>query len=240
MEPMSGVIRHRPRGREIETSHLLLLAMVLTMPLRSAANFYAPGQTVPIARRIQHNHMRTGWEDIMARQCPRYGHTKLVLLTLQEPNDFKGVASSYKMALEIGKERLQTQWLPILSEMKRETVPIVVLNLFHANGQLRRVYASVAQLNFDVLKENGHQKIGEEFLNETHWPKQLFVRYQWHDDIQVDASTGLTFLLGAAATMSLVMGLHIGLSSKEKLRKFLNDTIVESKLVSVGDMAKVE
>ncbi|GBG90542.1 hypothetical protein CBR_g50885 [Chara braunii] len=145
---MSGVIRHRPRGRGLETSQLLLLALVLTMPLRSAAN-YAPGQTVPISRRTQYNHMRTNWEDIVARQCPRYGHTKLVLLNLQEPNDFKGVASSYKIALEVGKERLQTQWLPIISEVKRETVPMVVLDLFHAHGQLRRIQASVAQLNFE-------------------------------------------------------------------------------------------
>ncbi|GBG90543.1 hypothetical protein CBR_g50886 [Chara braunii] len=61
-----------------------------------------------------------------------------------------------------------------------------------------------------------------------------------HDAMEVDASTGLSLLFGAAATMTLIMGLHIGLSSKEKIRKFLNETIVESKLVSVGEMAKVE
>lgn len=50
----------------------------------------------------------------------------------------------------------------------------------------------------------GHATLYDEFKNSSHWPKHVLLHYAWHDEGDVDITSGLLVLLTAGAPHACV------------------------------------
>lgn len=187
---------------------------------------YAPGDFVPLSRRGQYHAMRTPWHDQLGRHCPRFGIDSEVILPLPKPTGYTG-ADPYKILLQFGTEKYGTPWLFVIGR-KGPDVPMIDVNLRYAGADLVGVTAKIVSMPDSYLKE--HQSIQTDFWDKEKWPKHVLVRYAWEERSELDVAGGLFVLFGSGLVLSVFLALHILQSSKEKLSRFIQETVVQGTL----------
>ncbi|CAM6106541.1 unnamed protein product [Calypogeia fissa] len=199
------------------------IALALYAELSSA---YVVGDFVHFSRKGQYHALRSPWYDQLGRHCPRFGMNSEVVLPLPKPTGYTG-SDPYKISFSFGNERYGTPWLFVIGR-KGPDVPMIDVNLRYAGGDLLGVNAKVVSMPESYLKE--HESIKEEFLDVEKWPKHVLVRYVWEEKSEIDVAGGLFVLFGSGLVLTVFMALHILQSSKEKLARFIQETVVQGTL----------
>ncbi|BBN16938.1 hypothetical protein MPTK1_7g10600 [Marchantia polymorpha subsp. ruderalis] len=209
----------------------LLVGLVVFVDRCSA---YGQGDFVPTSRKGQYHNMRTDWMDQLGRHCPRFGIDNEVVLPLPKPTGYTG-ADPYKISLQFGSERYQTPWLFVVGRQSPE-VPMIDVTLRYAGSDFLGATAKVVNMPESYLKE--HASIKTNFWEPNMWPKHVLVRYVWEESSEIDVAGGLYVLFGSGLVLTVAMALHILQSSKEKLSRFIKETVVDSAMPA--EEAKVE
>lgn len=178
--------------------------------------------------------MRSLPEDFLGHHCPRFGIDREVLLPVPKPIGYTG-ADAYKVALQIGKEKFHTPWLFVVGRQSSE-VPMISVKLRYAGGDLQGAIAKVENMPHKYVVQ--HEAVMKHYWDVQRWPKHILVQYQWEEKSSIDVETGLYVLFGSGFLLTLITALHILQSSKEKLARFVKETVVSSTLP--GEVAKVE
>ncbi|MCO5563684.1 hypothetical protein L7F22_017331 [Adiantum nelumboides] len=178
--------------------------------------------------------MRSNWEDVLGHHCPRFGIDREVLLPIPKPTGYTG-ADPYKISLQIGREKFHTPWLFVVGRQSAE-VPMITVKLRYAGGDLQGAVAKVESMPRQYVVQ--HESVMKHYWDVHKWPKQILIQYQWEKQASVDLETGLYVLFGSGFVLTLVTALHILQSSKEKVARFVKETVVSNTLP--GEVAKVE
>ncbi|KAH0902886.1 hypothetical protein HID58_042389 [Brassica napus] len=137
---------------------------------------------------------------------------------------------------QVGSEKFLIHWLLVINRKSSE-VPMIDVNLRYSGGDLLGVTAQVVDMPLSYL--NTHPEIRKQFWDPQHWPKHVLVRYTWKEQSEIDVSSGFYVLFGSALTFSFVLSIYVLQSSREKLARFVRETVVESSS-NVGEFGKVE
>lgn len=178
--------------------------------------------------------MRTTLHDMLGHHCPRFAIDREVLLPIPKPTGYTG-ADPYKISLQVGRENFHTPWLFMIGRQSSD-VPMLDIQLKYSGGDLLGVVAKVENMPQQYLKQ--HEAVMKQFWDVENWPKYILVRYHWDEKSNVDVEAGLYILFGSGFTLTLVTALHILQSSKEKLARFVKETVVANAVP--GEEAKVE
>jgi hypothetical protein len=79
-----------------------------------------------------------------------------------------------------------------------------------------------------------HRSLVDDFLNTTHWPKNLLVYYHWQTAHQIDTDRGLLTLFAAGAAVTAIIAIGVMSSYRQKLAAFLADVTDDGLDVSGG------
>ncbi|XP_008442331.1 uncharacterized protein LOC103486235 isoform X1 [Cucumis melo] len=224
----------------------LLLSLLSLVPISLA---YRPGDIVPMSKMGQYHSSRTVWHDMIGRHCPIFGVNREVLVPIPKPVGYTG-ADPYKISFQVGKEKFLVPWLLVINRKSAE-VPMIDVHLRYSGSDLHGVTAKVVDMphilkfspglltTFFSIDTDTHPHITKQFWDQQHWPKHILVRYTWEEQSEIDVTSGLYVLFGSGLTLSFILSIYILQSSKDKLARFVRETVVESSIPGVG-VAKVE
>ncbi|KAL4291316.1 hypothetical protein GQ457_14G001860 [Hibiscus cannabinus] len=214
-------------------SLLLLFSLLLWLPLISVA--YRPGDIVPMSKMGQYHSSRTVWHDVIGKHCPIFAVNREVLIPIAKPTGYTG-ADPYKISFQVGKEKFLVPWLFLINRKSSE-VPMIVMNLRYSGGDLHGVTAKIVDMPHHYVEI--HPNIRKQFWDPQHWPKHVLARYTWEEQSEIDVTSGFYVLFGSGLMLSFILSIYILQSSRDKLAKFVMETVVESSAPGVG-VAKVE
>ncbi|KAK8558270.1 hypothetical protein V6N13_038743 [Hibiscus sabdariffa] len=214
-------------------SLLLLISLLLWLPLISVA--YRPGDIVPMSKMGQYHSSRTVWHDVIGKHCPIFAVNREVLIPIAKPTGYTG-ADPYKISFQVGKEKFLVPWLFLINRKSSE-VPMIVMNLRYSGGDLHGVTAKIVDMPHHYVEI--HPNIRKQFWDPQHWPKHVLARYTWEEQSEIDVTSGFYVLFGSGLMLSFILSIYILQSSRDKLAKFVMETVVESSAPGVG-VAKVE
>ncbi|CAO2823948.1 unnamed protein product [Amaranthus hypochondriacus] len=210
---------------------LSMLFLLSTMASISCA--YRPGDIVPLSRMGQYHSSRTVWHDMVGRHCPMFAVNREVLIPIPKPTGYTG-ADPYKITFQVGREKFLLPWLYIINRKSSE-VPMIDMHLRYSGGDLLGVTAKVVDMPHHYVEI--HPNIREQFWG-ANWPKHVLVRYTWEERSEIDVSSGFYVLFGSGLMLSFVLSIYILQSSKEKIARFVKETVAEDNLP--GGVEKVE
>lgn len=139
-------------------------------------------------------------------------------------------------SFQVGKEKFLVPWLLVINRKSAE-VPMIDVHLRYSGSDLHGVTAKVVDMPHIYIDTHPH--ISKQFWDQQHWPKHILVRYTWEEQSEIDVTSGLYVLFGSGLTLSFILSIYILQSSKDKLARFVRETVVESSIPGVG-VAKVE
>ncbi|XVF29698.1 hypothetical protein REPUB_Repub15cG0144600 [Reevesia pubescens] len=214
-------------------SLLLLISLLLLLPLISIA--YRPGDIVPMSKMGQYHSSRTVWHDVIGKHCPIFAVNRAVLIPIAKPTGFTG-ADPYKISFQVGKEKFLVPWLFLINRKSSE-VTMIDMHLRFSGSDLHGVTAKIVDMPHHYVEI--HPNIRKQFWDPQHWPKYVLVRYTWEEQSEIDVTSGFYVLFGSGLMLSFILSIYILQSSREKLARFVRETVVESSAPGVG-VAKVE
>ncbi|GMJ08538.1 NO PRIMEXINE AND PLASMA MEMBRANE UNDULATION [Hibiscus trionum] len=214
-------------------SLFLLISLLLWLPLISVA--YRPGDIVPMSKMGQYHSSRTVWHDVIGKHCPIFAVNREVLIPIAKPTGYTG-ADPYKISFQVGKEKFLVPWLFLINRKSSE-VPMIDMHLRYSGGDLHGVTAKIVDMPHQYVEI--HPNIRKQFWDPQHWPKHVLVRYTWEEQSEIDVTSGFYVLFGSGLMLSFILSIYILQSSRDKLAKFVMETVVESSAPGVG-VAKVE
>ncbi|KAE9591943.1 hypothetical protein Lalb_Chr19g0124021 [Lupinus albus] len=211
------------------------MLLLLLLSFHSLALAYRPGDIVPMSRMGQYHSSRTVWHDLIGRHCPIFAVNREVLLPIPMPTGYTG-ADPYKISFQVGREKFLIPWLLVINRKSTE-VPMIDVVLRYSGSDLHGVTAKVVDMPHHFVEV--HPEIRKQFWDTQHWPKHILVRYTWKEHSEIDVTSGFYVLFGSGLILCFILSIYILQSSKEKLERFVRETVVESS-VPVGVVAKVE
>ncbi|KAI4353536.1 hypothetical protein L6164_002479 [Bauhinia variegata] len=217
------------------TGNSLLSVLILSLSIVSVVNAYRPGDIVPMSRMGQYHSSRTVWHDLIGRHCPIFGVNREVLMPIPKPTGYTG-ADAYKISFQVGREKFFIPWLLVINRKSSE-VPMIEVNLRYSGSDLHGVTAKVVDMPHHYVEV--HPQIRKQFWDPEHWPKHILVRYTWKEHSEIDVTSGFFVLFGSGLMFSFILSIYILQSSRDKLTRFVRETVAESSLPD-GGVAKVE
>ncbi|KAI9073178.1 hypothetical protein K1719_044853 [Acacia pycnantha] len=212
----------------------LLMWLLLLLPIAIA---YRPGDIVPMSRMGQYHSSRTVWNDLIGRHCPIFAVNREVLMPVPKPTGFTG-ADPYKISFQVGREKFFIPWLLVVNRKSTE-VPMIEVNLRYSGTDLLGVTAKVVDMPHHYVEL--HPEIRKHFWDPQHWPKHILVRYTWKEQSEIDVASGFFVLFGSGLALSFILAIYILQSSRDKLERFVRETVAESSMPGGGvGVAKVE
>ncbi|KAG6744366.1 hypothetical protein POTOM_053086 [Populus tomentosa] len=92
---------------------------------------------------------------------------------------------------------------------------------------------------YEALDVEIHPDIRQQFWDAQRWPKHILIRYTWKEQSEIDVSSGFYVLFGSGLMLSFILSIYILQSSRDKLARFVRETVAESSIPE-GGVAKVE
>ncbi|KAJ1691312.1 hypothetical protein LUZ63_015467 [Rhynchospora breviuscula] len=224
--------RNSSRFRATLPIRFVLLVWISSLPSISLA--YRPGEIVPMSRSGQYHGSRSVWHDVVGRHCPVFAVNKEVLMPITKPVGFTG-ADPYKLLFQIGHEKLYVPWLYVINRKSPE-VPMIDFHLKYSGNDIHGVTAKVIDMPHHYIQV--HEDIKKNYWNPQQWPKHIIVRYTWEETSEIDVAGGFYVLFGSGLLLSFMLAIYVLQSSKDKLEKFVRETVVETS--PEGGVAKVE
>ncbi|CAI0423860.1 unnamed protein product [Linum tenue] len=220
---------------ERSRSRIATVVLLLVLSFSSVSLAYRPGDIVPMSKMGQYHSSRTMWHDMIGKHCPIFGVNREVLVPIAKPTGYTG-ADPYKISFQVGREKYQTPWLYVINRKSSE-VPMIDVHLRYAGGDLHGITAKVVDMPHHYVEI--HPNIRKQFWDPQHWPKHVLVRYTWEEHSDIDVTAGFYVLFGSGLTMSFILSIYILQSSRDKLARFVRETVGEGGIPS-GVIAKVE
>ncbi|KAJ4704268.1 ATP-dependent helicase/deoxyribonuclease subunit B [Melia azedarach] len=211
----------------------LLLLLLLSLPSISLA--YRPGDIVPMSKMGQYHNSRTVWQDVIGKHCPIFAVNREVLIPIAMPTGFTG-ADPYKISFQVGKEKFLVPWLFVINRKSPE-VPMIDMHLRYSGNDLHGVTAKVVDMPHHYVEI--HPDVPKHFWDPKSWPKHVLIRYTWEEQSEIDVASGFYVLFGSGLMLSFILSIYILQSSRDKLSRFLQETVAESSMPG-GGVAKVE
>ncbi|XLS90802.1 hypothetical protein HN51_066810 [Arachis hypogaea] len=213
----------------------LLFMLLFPSVFSTFAVAYRPGDIVPMSRMGQYHSSRTVWHDLIGRHCPIFAVNREVLMPIPKPTGYTG-ADPYKISFQVGREKFLIPWLLIVNRKSTE-VPMIEVELRYSGNDFHGVTAKVVDMPHHYVEI--HPEIRKQFWDSQHWPKHILVRYTWLEHSDIDVASGFYVLFGSGLMLSFILSIYILQSSREKLERFVRETVVESNMP--GEViAKVE
>ncbi|MED6146968.1 hypothetical protein PIB30_039743 [Stylosanthes scabra] len=213
----------------------LLFTLLFPSIFSTFAVAYRPGDIVPMSRMGQYHSSRTVWHDLIGRHCPIFAVNREVLMPIPKPTGYTG-ADPYKISFQVGREKFLIPWLLVVNRKSTE-VPMIEVELRYSGNDFHGVTAKVVDMPHHYVEI--HPEIRKQFWDSQHWPKHILVRYTWKEHSDIDVASGFYVLFGSGLMLSFILSIYILQSSREKLEKFVRETVVESNMP--GEViAKVE
>ncbi|KAK3405003.1 uncharacterized protein LOC104425104 [Eucalyptus grandis] len=212
-----------------------LLALLLLPLLPSICAAYRPGDIVPLARMGQYHSYRSPWQDVIGRNCPQFAVNREVLVPIPRPEGFTN-ADPYKVSFQVGREKFLVPWLFLINRNSKE-VPMIDMHLRYSGSDLLGVTAKVVDMPHHFVEI--HPNIKTQFWDVNSWPKHVLVRYSWEEQSEIDVTSGFYVLFGSGLMLSFILSIYVLQSSREKLARFVKETVAESSMPP-GGVAKVE
>ncbi|KAL2330531.1 hypothetical protein Fmac_018112 [Flemingia macrophylla] len=212
-----------------------LLFLVLLPSFIWVAVGYRPGDIVPMSRMGQYHSSRTVWQDLIGRHCPIFAVNREVLMPIPKPTGYTG-ADPYKISFQVGREKFLIPWLLVVNRKSTE-VPMIEVDLRYSGSDLHGVAAKVVDMPHHYVELQ--PEIGKQFWDSQHWPKHILVRYTWKEHSEIDVTSGFIVLFGSGLMLSFILSIYVLQSSREKLGRFVRETVVESNMPGEV-LAKVE
>ncbi|KAJ4822479.1 hypothetical protein Tsubulata_011631 [Turnera subulata] len=225
--------RTRTRSRRRIASSPLAFLLLSLLPSISLA--YRPGDIVPMSKMGQYHSSRTVWQDMIGKHCPVYAVNREVLIPIPKPTGYTG-ADPYKISFQVGREKFLIPWLFLINRKSSE-VPMIDVHLRYSGSDLHGVTAKVIDMPHHYIEI--HPDIRKQFWDPQHWPKHVLVRYTWEEQSEIDVTSGFYVLFGSGLLLSFILSIYVLQSSRDKLARFVQETVVESSIPAVG-VAKVE
>ncbi|KAF3333592.1 hypothetical protein FCM35_KLT01283 [Carex littledalei] len=226
--------RNRCSSHSRATQPIIFIFLVWICSLPSLSLAYRPGELVPMSRSGQYHGSRTVWHDVVGRYCPVFAVNKEVLMPIPKPVGFTG-ADPYKLSFQIGHEKVYVPWLYVINRKSPE-VPMIDFHLKYSGNDIHGVTAKVIDMPHHYIQV--HQDIKKNFWSPQQWPKFIIVRYTWEETSEIDVAGGFYVLFGSGLILSFILAIYVLQSSKDKLEKFVIDTVVDTS--PEGGVAKVE
>ncbi|XP_021624506.1 uncharacterized protein LOC110623791 isoform X1 [Manihot esculenta] len=215
----------------------VLLFFLLSLPSISLA--YRPGDIVPMSKMGQYHSSRTLWQDVIGKHCPIFAVNREVLIPIPKPTGYTG-ADPYKISFQVGREKFLIPWLFLINRKSSE-VPMIDVHLRYSGSDLHGVTAKVVDMPHHYIEI--HPDIRKQFWDPQHWPKHVLVRYTWEEQSDIDVTSGFYVLFGSVVNtglmLSFILSIYILQSSRDKLARFVMETVAESN-IPAGGVAKVE
>ncbi|KAM7532079.1 hypothetical protein LguiB_035489 [Lonicera macranthoides] len=211
------------------------IVFLLLLSLASNCLAYRPGDIVPMSKMGQYHSSRTIWHDMIGRHCPMFAVNREVLIPIPKPTGYTG-ADPYKLSFQVGREKFFVPWLLVINRKSPE-VPMIDVHLRYTGSDLLGVTAKVVDMPHRYVEL--HPDISKQFWDAQHWPKHVLVRYTWEEQSEIDVASGFYVLFGSGLTLSFILSIYILQSSREKLARFVRETVAESNMGG-GGIAKVE
>uniref|UniRef100_A0A5B7BM12 Uncharacterized protein n=1 Tax=Davidia involucrata TaxID=16924 RepID=A0A5B7BM12_DAVIN len=218
-----------------QTTIIIISVLLLLLSLASNSLAYRPGDLVPMSRMGQYHSSRTVWHDMIGRHCPIFAVNREVLIPIPKPAGYTG-ADPYKTSFQVGREKFLIPWLLVINRKSPE-VPMIDVNLRYSGSDLHGVIAKVIDMPHHYVEI--HPDIRKQFWDPQHWPKHVLVRYTWVEQSEIDVTSGFYVLFGSGLLLSFVLSIYILQSSRDKLARFVRETVAESS-APAGGVAKVE
>lgn len=206
----------------------------LLLSLATICIAYRPGDIVPMSRMGQYHSSRTVWHDMVGRHCPVFAVNREVLIPIPKPTGYTG-ADPYKITFQVGQEKFQIPWLYIINRKSSE-VPMIDMHLRYSGNDFLGVTAKVVDMPHHYVEM--HPDIRKQFWDPQHWPKHVLIRYTWEERSEIDVTSGFYVLFGSGLLLSFILSIYVLQSSKEKLARFVRETVAESSMA--GGVEKVE
>ncbi|PWA83006.1 hypothetical protein CTI12_AA169330 [Artemisia annua] len=159
----------------------------------------------------------------------------IVLVPISKPTGFTG-ADPYKISFQVGKEKYYIPWLLVVNRKSSE-VPMIDVHLRYSGTDFLGVTAKVVDMPHHYVEL--HPDIGKQFWDAQIWPKHVLVRYTWEEQSEIDVTSGFCVLFGSGLLMSFVLSMYVLQSSRDKIERFVRETVAENSSMP-GGVAKVE
>ncbi|KAL3839956.1 hypothetical protein ACJIZ3_024547 [Penstemon smallii] len=223
-------------GRYYRIATRMVAVIVLVLSLATPSSLaYRPADIVPMSRMGQYHSGRTGWHDMIGKHCPIFAVNREALIPIPKPTGYTG-ADPYKISFQVGREKFYIPWLFVINRKSTE-VPMIEMHLRYAGGDLLGVTAKVIDMPHSYLEI--HPDIHKQFWDQQQWPKHILVRYTWEEQSEIDVASGFYVLFGSGLMLSFILAIYVLQSSRDKLERFVKETIAESSMPA-GGVAKVE
>ncbi|XP_061954369.1 uncharacterized protein LOC133676669 [Populus nigra] len=221
----------------METNRKSRIASVFffLISLPSVSFAYRPGDIVPMSKMGQYHSSRTVWHDMIGKHCPIFAVNREVLIPIAKPTGYTG-SDPYKLSFQVGKEKFLIPWLFVIHRKSSE-VPMIDVHLRYSGSDLHGVTAKVIDMPHHYVEI--HPDIRQQFWDAERWPKHILVRYTWKEQSEIDVSSGFYVLFGSGLMLSFILSIYILQSSRDKLARFVRETVAESS-IPAGGIAKVE
>ncbi|KAJ6739691.1 ATP-DEPENDENT HELICASE/DEOXYRIBONUCLEASE SUBUNIT B [Salix koriyanagi] len=216
----------------METSRKSRVASVFIflISLPSVSLAYRPGDIVPMSKKGQYHSSRTAWHDMIGKHCPIFAVNREVLIPIAKPTGYTGT-DPYKLSFQVGKEKLLIPWLFVINRKSSE-VPMIDVHLRYSGSDLHGVTAKVIDMPHHYVET--HPEIRQQFWDPQHWPKHILIRYTWKEQSEIDVSSGFYVLFGSGLMLSFILSIYILQSSRDKLARFVRETVAESSMPAGG------
>ncbi|GMH28698.1 hypothetical protein Nepgr_030541 [Nepenthes gracilis] len=209
---------------------VVVVTSALLLSIASVSDAYRPGDIVPMSKMGQYHSSRTVWHDVIGRHCPVFAVNHEVLIPIPKPTGFTG-ADPYKISFQVGREKYLIPWLYIINRKSSE-VPMIDVHLRYSGSDLLGVTAKVVDMPHHYVEI--HPDIRKQFWDPEQWPKHVLVRYTWEERTEIDVISGFYVLFGSAVLLTLILSIYILQSSKDKLARFVKETVAESSTAGGG------
>ncbi|GAB2272085.1 hypothetical protein Dimus_006904 [Dionaea muscipula] len=220
---------------EIDSRGIVSLVATFLLSIALISDAYRPGDIVPMSKMGQYHSSRTSWHDMIGRQCPIFAVNREVLIPIAQPVGYTG-ADPYKISFQVGREKFLIPWLFVINRKSAE-VPMIDVHLRFSGNDLLGVTAKVVDMPAHYVEV--HPNIHKQFWDSKHWPKHVLVRYTWEERSEIDVTSGFFVLFGSGLMLSFILSIYVLQSSKDKIAKFVRETVAESN-VPGGGVEKVE
>ncbi|KAF6143090.1 hypothetical protein GIB67_041158 [Kingdonia uniflora] len=214
---------------------VVLVALIFIWFPSSTVEAYRPGDIVPMSKMGQYHSSRTVWHDMIGRHCPLFAVNREVLNPIAKPTGYTG-ADAYKISFQVGREKFLIPWLLVINR-KGSEVPLIDVHLRYSGSDLHGVTAKVIDMPHSYVET--HPNIRKQFWDPEQWPKHVLVRYTWEEQSEIDVAAGFSVLFGSGLVLFIILSIYILQSSRDKLARFVRETVAESSLPGDG-VAKVE
>ncbi|KAL7136088.1 hypothetical protein ABFS83_10G005400 [Erythranthe nasuta] len=217
------------------TTLMVAVLLLLLSSLIPSYLAYRPGDIVPMSRMGQYHSTRTVWHDMIGRHCPVFAVNRESLIPIPKPTGYTG-SDPYKISFQVGQEKFYIPWLFVINRKSTE-VPMIEIHLRYSGADLLGVTAKVVDMPNNYVEL--HPDIRKQFWDQEQWPKHILVRYTWEEQSEIDVVSGFYVLFGSGLMLSFVLAMYVLQSSRDKLAKFVKETVADSSM-SAGGVAKVE